>query len=523
MKKLIAGGTVCAGALVVAAILVPAGIHGEPQSPDTENVIVVVIDGLRCYEAFHDSPASDYVRCMRDSLDPYATRYQNFWNNGVTQTLGGHLTLGTGTWQLMPNSLTYFGPDEDTVSTQPDKPTLFEYYNKAKGYGPSDNKAVYVGGKSWNDTLMCSVDPEYGRSDGGKVVIFPPHTEDWENVPGDTATYRVLINSVLGPHHPNLVLVNFKDVDKWGHKADTLDTTGTDDDYYRAIEVANSLVWELWKWIQGDATYAGKTTLIVTTDHGRHDDQHGGFWHHGGICHGCRHTFLIAAGPDTPSNTVVTRCAFQIDICPTVGELLGFWYPHARGSALSEMLDFDLSHQTGTNYGAGSGDVRVTSTDSISVSPQIASSSTGDTLHVVYVDKSAGKCEVKYKRSTNLGTSWGPDSTLSTGDELDSQLPSVCVLGDTVDVVWMGCNWHTDPTGAPLPDSVPRWYLYHCRSTNAGGSWGTRRAIQGSKYEQSPVRDKPSWSIWDPSVSRYGSSVVGISVCCTGSRRTRTR
>ncbi|KPL06784.1 hypothetical protein AMJ71_09320, partial [candidate division TA06 bacterium SM1_40] len=66
---------------------------------------------------------------------------------------------------------------EDNISTEPDKPTFFEYYNKANSYGPSDSMTFYVGGKAWKDTIACSVDPECGRSYGGNVVIYPPYSD----------------------------------------------------------------------------------------------------------------------------------------------------------------------------------------------------------------------------------------------------------------------------------------------------------------------------------------------------------
>ena len=514
MKRLSRGGTACAVAVMAAALIVGVWTRDVSADLTTDYVIVVVIDGLRCYEAFHSSPFPDHVKFMRDSLTTKGTLYRNLWNRGVTQTHGGHLTIGTGTWQLLPNSATCFDPGEDPISTQPDVATFFEYYNKANSYSPDSNKAFYVGGKNWNDTIACSVDPEFGRNYGAKVVIYPPQGEEY--MPGDVATYDSLI-AILDNHHPHLVLVNFKDVDVYGHWADegVGPDTCTVDHHHLAIQVADSLVWELWDWLQDDATYGGKTTLIVTTDHGRHDNSHGGFYHHGGICHGCRHLFAIVAGPaaDIKQSQVVSSHVDQIDICPTVGELLGFYYPKARGRPLVEALDFAPAYMMGTNYGAGNDNVRVTNTDSISVSPQIASSSAGDTLHVVYIDKSDGEYEVMYKRSVNSGSSWSQNPIqISAGMETDAQCPSLCVLGDTIDAVWMGCRWHQHSIGGAQCDSVPRWYACHNRSTDAGTSWDTPDTIRGSKYEEPPVRQKPSWTIWDPSISRHGSHTVGISV-----------
>jgi hypothetical protein len=171
MKRLIIGGTVCAVALAAAILFLPGELQSDVPQPITENVIIVVIDGLRCYEAFHRTPYSNYVECMRDSLCDEGTLYPNLWNRGVTQTHGGHQSIATGAWQLMPNNLTYFGPSEDTISTQPDIPTFFEYFSKTVGYSPDSNKVFYFGGKTWKDTLVCSVDPEYGREYAARVVI----------------------------------------------------------------------------------------------------------------------------------------------------------------------------------------------------------------------------------------------------------------------------------------------------------------------------------------------------------------
>jgi len=334
------------------------------------------------------------------------------------------------------------------------------------------------------------------------VVIYPPYPDPSfpDSVPADTATYRVLLET-LSTYHPHLVLVNFKDVDGFGHSSDW-------SDYTTAVETADSLVWNLWKWLQAEwnTFYRNKTTLIVTTDHGRHDQYHGDFPGHSGICHGCRHLFCLIAGPsaDIKQDQVSSSHVDQIDICPTVGELLGFYYPKARGRPLAEALDFDPAYMVGTNYGAGNDNVRVSDTDSISVSPYIVSSSTGDTLHVVYVDKSTGEFRVKYARSTNSGTSF-PDTATLSYPMIDAQCPSLCAIGDTLYVTWMECKWHQ----ASGCDSVPRWYLYYRKSTSAGDSWADTTKIAGSVYETSST---PSLSIWDPVVNYDFDSVIGIAV-----------
>jgi arylsulfatase A-like enzyme len=141
---------------------------------------------------------------------------------------------------------------------------------------------------------------------------------------------RAVMDSVffhMNTDHPRLILINLPDTDAAAH--DEKWTT-----YTTAIRRADSLVYILWQYIQSHPSYKGNTTLIVTNDHGRHDDAHGGFKGHGCDCEGCRHIMLLMAGRNIPPGVVDTLKAEQIDIAPTVGELLGFPTPLAVGKNL---------------------------------------------------------------------------------------------------------------------------------------------------------------------------------------------
>ena len=60
----------------------------------------------------------------------------------------------------------------------------------------------------------------------------------------------------------------------------------------------------------------------------------------------------------------------------------------------------------------------------------------GNVLHAVWYDYRDGSGDIYYKRSQDNGTSWGPDTGLTTlGDS--SETPAVAVAGDNEQVVWM--------------------------------------------------------------------------------------
>jgi hypothetical protein len=131
----------------------------------------------------------------------------------------------------------------------------------------------------------------------------------------------------MDTYHPRLMIVNLPDTDLRGHANDW---TG----YLNAITNADNLIYQLWQKIQADVFYQNNTTLFVTNDHGRHDNAHGGFINHGDDCDGCEHIMLLAIGRNVSQGIVNSDLHYQIDLGPTIGDLLGFSTPQAVGISL---------------------------------------------------------------------------------------------------------------------------------------------------------------------------------------------
>jgi len=87
----------------------------------------------------------------------------------------------------------------------------------------------------------------------------------------------------------------------------------------------------------------------------------------------------------------------------------------------------------------------------------------GDTVHVVWWDKSDGNWEIYYMRSTDGGISW-PTTTRLTNDPEKSQYPSVAVSGSVVHVVW--CDWKTGNRE-----------IYYRRSPDGGTNWDDEQRL----------------------------------------------
>ncbi len=107
-------------------------------------------------------------------------------------------------------------------------------------------------------------------------------------------------------------------------------------------------------------------------------------------------------------------------------------------------------------------DNRLTNNPAISGLPAVAVS--GSNVSVVFADTrdtlGSPSTELYYKRSTDGGTTWGPDTRLTEDDRYFSFYPSVGVLGSEVHVVWDDQRDGSDE-------------IYYKRSTDGGTTWTT--------------------------------------------------
>ena len=304
-----------------AAFLVLLGACAGLQTsaaPRTENVILVVIDGVRWSESWGDPSRGNIPRLA--AMAPEGVVCTRFRNNGTTSTNPGHASLMTGFRESLANDGSEPAPH----------PTLFQLWRKATG-APAD-AAWVVTAKGKLAILADSADPAWA---GG---AFNPSADcgvDGKGLKAKTRSDRETweaLRRILADRHPRAVVVNFAAPDARGHAGDR-------DGYLKAIREADGFVGELWSWLQRDPRYAGRTALFVTNDHGRHlDGVKSGFKDHGCDCEGCRHIMLFAFGPDFKRGAVVDMPREQIDVTATAAALLGVRIPGSKGEVMTELF-----------------------------------------------------------------------------------------------------------------------------------------------------------------------------------------
>ncbi len=281
------------------------GVHtpdsGDVEPLRTEHVILVVIDGPRYSELWADS--AELAPNLSGKLMQEGVFASDFYNDGYTYTNAGHAALTTGVNQAIDN----YGNE------LPANPSIFQYYLKASGKPAT--AAWVVASKDKLDILGDTRHPEWQGT-------YQPSLNCGVN--GPNTGYRMdsltLMEAkrILATHRPSLMLLNFMEPDGYAH-------AGNWANYVRGIARNDRYIKQLWDFLKKDPFYKDKTTLLVTSDHGRHLDGVAEGWpEHGDHCAGCEHIGLLAIGPDFKKGRKLKSRYTLVDIAPTVAYLLQF-------------------------------------------------------------------------------------------------------------------------------------------------------------------------------------------------------
>jgi len=131
---------------------------------------------------------------------------------------------------------------------------------------------------------------------------------------------------------PSLVWITLHDID--------IAHSGTFSLYIDGIRRSDRLCAEIWRTIQSEPEYAGKTTMFILPDFGRDSDSSAGgngFQHHRTGDPVSRTTWMMVLGPGVRENAVVDRAVESVDLVPTIGARLGFEARFSQGKPISEV------------------------------------------------------------------------------------------------------------------------------------------------------------------------------------------
>jgi len=310
---------------------------------DKKAVVIIVIDGLR----WEEGPGAEdqYFPHIWNELRPLGTLLTNYYIASPTVTTSSHSAMITGRISTVPND----------GHIRPVFPTIHEYFRDARAdYMETEIERITDPGDGFfkpNATSLIEVEslvadalnfaPERTACYLGKDLIHSLNQSSCGRYPADDV---FLIDSMrdmevteyflakIGDVKPSMVLVNLGDVDETGHEAEWF--------YYAdAIRWADRHTWDIWQSLQALNRYRDNTYFIVTTDHGRHIPDRGGYPHHGCFCEGCQHSFMFLIGPGIRQNYVSDVHHTELDLAPTVGAMMGFATPGSTGEPMMEIFE----------------------------------------------------------------------------------------------------------------------------------------------------------------------------------------
>jgi hypothetical protein len=160
--------------------------------------------------------------------------------------------------------------------------------------------------------------------------VLPP----WRSVRHDYFTFEMALE-YLKTARPRAMYIALDETDDWAH----------DHRYDRVLETVGNFdqsLRRLWETVQAMPAYRGKTTLLVTSDHGRGSTLED--WHsHGDEVDGAEYIWIAAIGPDTPAAGEIRSAdeVFQRDVAPTLLEIAGVdpgGYEGVQGSPIRVLL-----------------------------------------------------------------------------------------------------------------------------------------------------------------------------------------
>jgi phosphopentomutase/2,3-bisphosphoglycerate-independent phosphoglycerate mutase family metalloenzyme len=328
-----------------------------PASTRTRNVVLVVTDGLRWQEVFGGADSSLVFGDPKIVNGDTAAVRKAFWrptaearraallpflwsvvgregqifgnrNEGSSASVTNGLKFSYPGYNEM---LSGFGDpriDKNDYGINPNA-TVFEFLNRQRdlrgrvaAFATWDVFADIFARERSGVFVHAGWEPPYARprtaADSLLNELYASTYREWWDNAWDSFAHAVAMR-FLERRHPRVVFIGYGETDEWAH-------AGRYDRMLRSARAVDERLRELWTLLQSQPQYRGRTTMIVTTDHGRGRD--GRWTDHGREVDGAEEMWIAVIGPDTPAlgERRNAPSVTQAQIAATIAALLGFDY-----------------------------------------------------------------------------------------------------------------------------------------------------------------------------------------------------
>ncbi len=345
MKKMIV--------VIVMLVIISNYIHpaSSKKSIQTENIVIVTLDGMRWQEVFQ---GADRVLLLNKKYTHDSSTNENFWRN---DTISRRKSLFPFLWSVVANQGQIYGnrwyankvdnanpykfsyPGYNEIFTgYPDvrvnsnekvlnpNTNVLEFLNKQSGYHgkvaafTTWDVFPYILNK-WRSGIYINSDMDsLNFRSAGSSLLNDMQTLSSQpiNVRPDVITY-LAAREYMKTYKPKVLFIGFDETDDFAHG-------GEYDQYLKSARAEDGMIRDLWNYIQSDEQYRNKTTLIITCDHGRGDAVKDNWRDHGDEISDAGQIWIAAIGPDTKALGEVKTAGilYQEQLAATFSHLLGF-------------------------------------------------------------------------------------------------------------------------------------------------------------------------------------------------------
>lgn len=319
----------------------------------TENVVLVTLDGLRWQELF--SGADETLVGNKKFVSDSAGLVKKYWRGTAEER---RKTLMPFFWSTLATQGQLYGNRNLKNKVNVTNQMVFSYpgYNEILT-GAADDQRITSNNKINNPNMTVLEAINKDKRFSGKVAAFtswdcfpyiinaersgipvssgivtqeklPTETEKLINelmyeIPNPLGDVRLdaftfyYAMEYLKKNKPRVLYIGFDETDDFAHG-------GKYDLYLEAAHYTDRMIAKLWQWIQADPQYKDKTTMIITTDHGRgiHNDE--AWKHHGIKMPNADQIWIAVIGPDTPAMGEVSKEGqlYQNQVAQTIAQFL---------------------------------------------------------------------------------------------------------------------------------------------------------------------------------------------------------
>jgi len=333
---------------------------------NTQNVILITLDGARTQEIFGGLDPEILKSVVKSGKVEDRLAYRKywaatpqerreklmpfFWGNWMKKHgyIYGNRSLGSTATITNKHRFSYPGYSEiltgqahdDVINSNDNKrnpyPSVLEFLKKKLSL-PPERVAAF---SSWETMNWIAEHQEgaipinagfeaYQHPDAAIRELSELQFETltpWGSVRHDIYTFRFAM-AHLKKHKPRVLYLGLGETDDWAHDGEyelVLEALHQTDDRFR----------RLWEFLENHSQYRGKTSIVISTDHGRGNDP--ADWRdHGKDVEGAQYIWLSIVSPDSAKRGEQSNVGtvYQNQIAATLCRFLGVDYSEHNPNA----------------------------------------------------------------------------------------------------------------------------------------------------------------------------------------------